>query len=382
MRPKSLLLLVLALGCGLVASIGITQVMAKRDGGAAVSNVEMEPIFVALEQIPEWTPLSPQHLKLEEWPKDKVPEGALSKIEDIEGRLTRTRIYPGDPILNVKLFGEGEGDSGAGDRIPKGFRVVSVKVDAERGNSGLILPGNRVDVAVVLRADRSRGIIEATTKTFLQNIKVFAVNDQFKIDPTTDDKTITAKTVSLLVTPEQAQMVMVATEAGKVRLTLRGPNEEERVAVPQMDLGELLGRDETGNPDDESLVEKTKKESPKQSLLAKSFSDFLARSRAAKPPQGTTSQPEKQPETWQIRVVLGGQPEQVVLRKQDGRWRNEDEMDTISPDTGNLSQDPPGAFPAPTAGSDEPDAADGDNGDEPDQDADTQSDDDDSSGDD
>ena len=76
MRPKSLILLVLALGCGLVAAIGINQVLANRPVAQVTDSGETVPIFVALTDIGLGDPLTPQVLKLEEWPKMKVPPGA------------------------------------------------------------------------------------------------------------------------------------------------------------------------------------------------------------------------------------------------------------------------------------------------------------------
>ncbi len=106
MRAKSMALLMLALGCGLVASIGITQVMAKRNAEPA-STAETQPIFIAASDIPLGDRLSAEVLKLEAWPKDKVPLGAVSKIEDIDGCRTRAKLYAGEPILEKKLFGKG-----------------------------------------------------------------------------------------------------------------------------------------------------------------------------------------------------------------------------------------------------------------------------------
>ncbi|HVX59891.1 MAG TPA: Flp pilus assembly protein CpaB, partial [Pirellulales bacterium] len=148
MRPKSLVLLILALGCGLVASIGINQVMANRHAGPAPGAVETTPIFVALGEIGIGDPLTAEMLKLEEWPKEKVPVGAVSNLQDLEGRRCKQRFYPGEPILEAKLLAPGEKGQSPTDLIPKGYRVVSIRVDAVSSSSGMILPGDRVDLLV------------------------------------------------------------------------------------------------------------------------------------------------------------------------------------------------------------------------------------------
>src|SRR4051794_4160392 len=116
MKPKSIILLTLALGCGLVASIGINQVMANRK--AEPASGETLPIFVATVDINLGDPVTPQNIKLEEWPKDKVPKGSLTELKKTEGRRARTRIFAGDPIREEKLLAAGEGAQSPGDMIP------------------------------------------------------------------------------------------------------------------------------------------------------------------------------------------------------------------------------------------------------------------------
>ena len=96
----------LAIGCGLVASLGITQVMSKRGDSTAATN-DTQPVFVAMKDVGQGEPLTPQSLKLEQWPKDKVPPGAMNHLEDIENRRTRTKLYAGEPILDAKLAPKG-----------------------------------------------------------------------------------------------------------------------------------------------------------------------------------------------------------------------------------------------------------------------------------
>ena len=171
-----------------------------------------------------------------------MPPGAISRIEDVEGRRTRTRLYAGEPILENRLFGKGTSQQGATAMIPKGYRVVPVKVDLVSGGSSLILPGDRVDVMVHLVRDPSRDIKETVTRTILQDIKVFAVNDVLDLEKDKDgSKSIAAKTISLLVTPEQAAIVMLATQMGIVNLVMRSPETEEQTANAEARPAELFG---------------------------------------------------------------------------------------------------------------------------------------------
>ena len=86
MRPKSMILILIALGCGLVASVGISKVM--EDGKSNRTSTETVQIYVAMADIPLGETLTPQMLKLEEWPKDKIPEGGNFHCRERRGPET------------------------------------------------------------------------------------------------------------------------------------------------------------------------------------------------------------------------------------------------------------------------------------------------------
>ncbi len=241
MRPKSLALLLLALGCGLVASIGITRVMTTWTDKPDMVAGGTEPVVVATADVGMGEMLSAKQIKLENWPKGKIPAGTVSVVADVEGRRTRTRLYSGEPILEGKLFAKGVSQQGAAAMITSGLRVVTVKVDLVSGGGSLILPGDHVDVMVHLVRDANKGINETVTRTILQNVKVFAVNDVLGVEKEGDGKSIAAKTISLLVTPEQAAKIMLATEMGTINLVMRSPEDDQRVADAQARPAELFG---------------------------------------------------------------------------------------------------------------------------------------------
>lgn len=236
MRPKSMALLVLALGCGLVASVGITQVMDRRN--RAEQSTETETVYVVVNNVAMGEPLNAKMVRAEEWPKDKVPKGAVTKLEELEGRRCVTRLVAGETIFRAKLSDKLMGVSPS---IPKGFRLMTVKVDAVTGSASMILPGDRVDVLCHLRA-AGAGNPEPITRTILQYVKVFAVDSVVSLEGVDGDgKSIPAKTVTLLVSPDQAQRVALATELGSVRLVLRPIDDAEQVAVDSTTTSELLG---------------------------------------------------------------------------------------------------------------------------------------------
>ena len=241
MRPRSLILFGLALACGTIAAIGINQVLASRSQPLAADG-PTQSIFVATTDVDMGTQLNAENVKLEPWPRDKVPAGAITKLEDLDGLRVRTRVFAGEPILTPKLLSRNANGSSASEMIPSGFRVVAVKVDDVSSTSSLIKPGDRVDVLVHLRANQNAGVHETATRTLLQNISVFAVNEVFQRPDEIDTGAIAARTVSLLVSPDQAELVTLATELGTIRLVLRSIEDEDIASTHGATTQHVVGR--------------------------------------------------------------------------------------------------------------------------------------------
>ncbi|MGH7136832.1 MAG: Flp pilus assembly protein CpaB [Pirellulales bacterium] len=325
MRPKSIILLTLALGCGLIASIGINQVMANRRAAPAPVLGETTPVFVAAAEIGIGDPLTPQLLKLEPWPKEKVPGGAMGKLEDVEGRRSRSKFYPGEPILEAKLLPKGENGGSAIDMIPKGMRVVPIRVDAVSGASGMILPGDRVDLLVHLREDPARGLARSVTRTFMQNIKIFAVDDVYD-RPGTDNKALSAKTISVLVTPEQAELVALAAQLGTVQLVMRSASDDMAENPGGADLQKLLlGRtDMDRSSDPEAFITAFKPKQPEPMVTA--------------PPPAPEAEPVDD-DLFTMVILDGNRPREHVFKR--GKPVNSPPPPTDTPTEAAQSQDAP-----------------------------------------
>jgi pilus assembly protein CpaB len=240
------MLLALALGCGLVASIGISQVM---DRPAQVT-METAPIYVAKININLGDPIDAEMLALQEWPKDKIPRGAISELSELEGRRPRSAIIEGEPILEAKLLAPGQVADPI-QQIPKGMRLKTIAVDAEKSVAGLLGPGDRVDVQLFVRKDARTGIEMAKSKIILQNIRVFAVDQTVQRSPEGGDEKTIAKTVSLMLTPEQASKLSLAEQVGELSLIPRNPDDEELVAWSEMKIEDLLADGDANNREKE-----------------------------------------------------------------------------------------------------------------------------------
>jgi pilus assembly protein CpaB len=291
MRPKSLILLALALGCGLVASIGISQVMDRRGSKPAV--LETEAIYVAKVDINLGEMLTAETVRLDEWPKSKLPMGAVTTLEDLLERRPRTKIYEGEPIVEVKLRAKNAIDDPS-QQIPKGYRVVPVAVKKDTGGSGLIGPGDRVDVQ--LFAKKKGAISRTVVKTVLTNIRVFAVNTQIRRGTGEDDKMPKASVVSLLVTPDQANILTLAIEIGAIKMIIRNPDDNSKVMDRAVTVSDLFKGDAGDREKERRAVKPVK---PKASP---NWMDLLAQAAG-----------RAQPPPWSVEVLQGASRTEVLF---------------------------------------------------------------------
>ena len=120
--------------------------------------------------------------------------------------------------------------------------MVAVKVDDVSALGGILRPGDRVDVLVYMQSDPTHGIRRTEVRTFLQDVKVFGINEVFEPDSAGGDKKLSsARTVELLLTPKQAQAATLASELGKIRLSLRSLEVDESPPPPGTDTAQLFG---------------------------------------------------------------------------------------------------------------------------------------------
>ncbi|MGC4006466.1 MAG: Flp pilus assembly protein CpaB [Pirellulales bacterium] len=225
MRTKSLVLLLLALGCGLIAAIGISQVI-ERNRLTAAPAVEMEDIVVALKEIKPNEKLKADMLGLKPWPVGTAPEGSYHSIEDalkITHKLKGV-ILKDEAIVLGKFQTVNEDVTQA---IPEGYRVVSIQADSTSAAGNLLNPKDRVDVLLYVPGNGQNQV--PVVKTILQNIAVFSVNDNTgngNPDQPNNPGEKNTRFVTLLVKPDQAKIVTFAQMQGTLKLSLRSPNDQ------------------------------------------------------------------------------------------------------------------------------------------------------------
>ncbi len=219
MRSKTLLLMIAGI-CGTIAAVGANSWM-QAQGSAAVQPKLVE-IFVTVNDIDLGEELTAENIKLEEWPVDRVPEGAMNKLKDLEGKFANQRLYAGEPLMKRKLM-----DSAGNTRrdIPEGYCVVSMQPDAASGVGNLVGPGDRVNVIGFFK--ESDLIPQTTTKVVLTSIRVYAVDGR---TTRAEEEQVgkAAKTISLLIPNKEEEAWTYANELGSIRLSLSRPDESAK----------------------------------------------------------------------------------------------------------------------------------------------------------
>jgi len=191
-------------------------------------------VLVASQPIAVGTRIDPTQVKSVRWPADIQPDGAVRDATSITGRIARTTIDKNQPIVASQLVDEGTGLLPL--LITEGMRAISVKVDDVTGVSGFITPNSRVDV-LVSGNDGSEGA-EQKSKVVLQNVKVLATGKSIEQK---DNKPVEVPTVTLLVTPQDAERLTLAAHQEPVRLALRNYRDEEFVGTQGITTRTLFG---------------------------------------------------------------------------------------------------------------------------------------------
>lgn len=235
MRPKTLALLAVAAMCGLVAMLGVQQVLSKQNEGGT----ETGRVLVAKAEILPGQPLDDNNVEFKEWPAGTIPEGAVSQKEQFQERALKVRAFPGDLILEAKL--DKKGVRNASSQVPKGMCVAAVPIDSTMTGIGLIHPGDRVDVLVTYRpAASSRDVgLGLEVKTVLRGVEVFAIDgqtDATMIARAGDPKAVAMKAVQLLLSNEQNRLLTLAGDlsGGKLHLALRGMSDDSQIDPKDM----------------------------------------------------------------------------------------------------------------------------------------------------
>jgi pilus assembly protein CpaB len=239
-RPGNILLLAIvigALGAAMVYRYLRQQQLALEAAHTATGGPTVD-VMVANDTIPIGSRIEPNQVKVVRFPADAVPEGAIHTPEALTDRIARTTLEKNQPLLESQLVSQAAGLLPL--IITEGMRGMSVKVDNVTGVSGFITPESHVDVIAAGTPDTGGGAAKQRSKLFLQNVKVLATGKSIE---QRDNKPVEVPTVTLLVSPQEAEKLTLAARQEPVRLALRNYRDEAVVQTPGSNMAAIFGEE-------------------------------------------------------------------------------------------------------------------------------------------
>jgi pilus assembly protein CpaB len=222
-----------------VVALGFSTVFYKllvRQSQTATAARTTVRIALATRDLEVGALLKDQDVKIEDWP-GAVPAGATARAQDVVGRGVTTPIYAREPVIESRLAPRGAG-GGLASMIPQGMRAVAIRVNEVVGVAGFVVPGMHVDILISGSSPGGNGNLGTLTKTMLQNIEVLSAGQDFKKDA--EGKPVMVQVVNLLVTPEQAEQLSLASNQTTIQLILRNPLDRQTTQTPGAAMAQLF----------------------------------------------------------------------------------------------------------------------------------------------
>lgn len=224
MRRRPWILMTIAVVCG-GAAIYLSQGTIKPTIDAIPAIATTTPVVVAARDIETGEIIDSLDVTVYAWPADALPENHVGSPDDVIGRGLMMHVSAGEPVLTHKLTTPEHG--GHLIKIPKGMRGVSVTVDEVVGVAGFVLPGTRVDVIVSINPTAERE--QAASRVILQDVETLAAGHATEWDVEGTPQNVAV--VTLLVSPEEAEILTLAATEGRIQLALRNNLDAVQVAT-------------------------------------------------------------------------------------------------------------------------------------------------------
>ncbi len=221
-RTRLLIIGVVALAIGFIAAVYVYKNLQPKNGASS----DMAEVIVAANNLEVGARVEERDIKIIRIPSADMPPGAPRRKADVIGHGVIIPIAKGEFILPNRLAGENAG-AGLPALIPPGMRAVSVRVNEVVSVAGFVTPGTRVDV---LLTGAPGGSGEQQTTTVLQNVAVLASGHT--LERTSTGEAQTTAVITLLVTPDDAQRLTLASSEGHIQLALRNPLDTKQDEVP------------------------------------------------------------------------------------------------------------------------------------------------------
>jgi pilus assembly protein CpaB len=232
-RKVIIVVLIAAIVLGGIATYSIWSYLQSKQQEVERAKVAMLEVVAAAENIPLGSTIEQKHLKKVLWPRASVPPGTFTDPGLLIGRTVVSNIVMGEPLMEAKLA---SGDSRAGVMayiIPEGHRAMAVAVNDVAGVAGFVLPGSTVDVIVTTTPPHGDRI----SKIVLENLRVLAVGQKMEEK---EGKAIQVPTVTVSITPAEAEKLALASNVGTLQLLLRGAKDNAPASTRGASTANLL----------------------------------------------------------------------------------------------------------------------------------------------
>jgi pilus assembly protein CpaB len=220
----------------------ISASMASASVYRAVSRIPVRQVEVAhsyvvvsARPLPLGARVTAADVKRIGWPESAPIAGAFTRVEDVVGRGLVTAVAANEPVTDDKLAPR-EAGAGLSPAISPGMRAISVKVNEVIGVAGFAVPGAHVDVVATVRV-----LGGAVSRVLVANVPVLTAGTRFDQEQRHEEKPIPATVVTLMVTPEQAERIALASAEGNITLMLRNPLDQTEPETPGAQLARLVG---------------------------------------------------------------------------------------------------------------------------------------------
>jgi pilus assembly protein CpaB len=234
-NTRTPLVLAVAVVMAALASYGVYLAVSRMP----VREVEVAraQAVVAARPLTLGTMLTKDDVKLVPWPAANQIPGGFAEIESVVNRGLIVAVAENEPLTERKLAAVGAG-AGLPPTITEGMRAVSVRVNEIVGVAGFVVPGTRVDVLVSIEMKDG----EPITKSVLSNVQVLTAGTRYDQDRAkSEGKPIPTGVVTLLLTPDDAEKLVIATGEGRIMLTLRNPLDTAPTNTAGARRSQLLG---------------------------------------------------------------------------------------------------------------------------------------------
>jgi pilus assembly protein CpaB len=235
---------VVAAGASFLLYRLITQRMAQN------APLATNQVVVANRNLAVGTMIKDLDVRTTDWIGTPPPQSAR-KVEDVVGRGVTGNIYQGELILQTRLAAKGAG-AGLAATIPPGKRAVAIRINDVAGVAGFVVPGQRVDLLISGTPPNQRNSSLGTmTKTLLQNIEVLSAGQNIQKD--SEGKPVSVPVINVLATPEEAEILSLASAETRIQLVLRNPLDTEKVQPPGTFLANLYASDRVARPEAQAV---------------------------------------------------------------------------------------------------------------------------------